>query len=38
MMPFNTLQFFRDLVALGQLFRCVKSHLGNEGTVCFRRL
>ena len=35
MMPFNTLQFFRDSAALGQLFRCVKSHLGNEGRFVF---
>jgi ubiquinone/menaquinone biosynthesis C-methylase UbiE len=35
MMPFNTLQFFRDSAALGQLFRCVKSHFGNEGRFVF---
>ena len=35
MMPFNTLQFFRDTAALGQLLRCVKSHLGDEGRFVF---
>ncbi len=34
-MPFNTLQFFRDTAALGQLFRCVKSHLGNTSRFVF---
>ena len=34
-MPFNTLQFFRDTAALGQLFRCVKSHLGDDGRFVF---
>jgi SAM-dependent methyltransferase len=34
-MPFNTLQFFRDTAALGQLFRCVKNHLGDEGRFVF---
>ena len=33
--PFNTLQFFRDTAALGQLFRCVKSHLGDDGRFVF---
>jgi hypothetical protein len=31
----NTLQFFRDTAALGQLLRCVKSHLGGEGRFVF---
>jgi SAM-dependent methyltransferase len=34
-MPFNTLQFFRDKATLKQLFRCVKSHLRNEGRFVF---
>ena len=34
-MPFNTLQFFRDTAALGQLFRCVKGHLGNNSRFVF---
>ena len=34
-MPFNTLQFFRNTAALAQLFRCVKSHLGDEGKFVF---
>ena len=34
-MPFNTLQFLRDTTALGQLFHCVKSHLGDKGGFIF---
>jgi SAM-dependent methyltransferase len=34
-MPFNTLQFFRDTAALGQLFHCVKGHLGNNSRFVF---
>lgn len=34
-MPFNTLQFFRDRASLGQLFHCVKSHLEDEGRFVF---
>ena len=34
-MPFNTLQFFRDTAVLGQLFHCVKRHLGDEGRFVF---
>src|SRR5512144_1928484 len=34
-MPFNTLQFFRDTAALGQLFHCVVRHLDDEGRFVF---
>ena len=34
-MPFNTLQFFRDTAALGQLFHCVMRHLKDEGRFVF---
>jgi SAM-dependent methyltransferase len=34
-MPFNTLQFFRDTAALNQLFRCVKGHLWGGGRFVF---
>ena len=34
-MPFNTLQFFRDTAALAQLFRCVDRHLRMDGRVVF---
>jgi len=34
-MPFNTLQFFRDPAALAQLFGCVKRHLRKDGRFVF---
>src|SRR5512144_254982 len=34
-MPFNTLQFFRDIAALQQLFHRVKSHLQDGGRFIF---
>lgn len=34
-MPFNTLQFFRDPTSLGQLFDRVKSHLQDGGRFIF---
>lgn len=34
-MPFNTLQFFRDTTALGRLFQAVKSHLEDGGKFVF---
>jgi SAM-dependent methyltransferase len=34
-MPFNTLQFFRDITALQQLFHRVKSHLQDRGQFIF---
>ena len=34
-MPFNTLQFFRDTTALGKLFESVKRHLRDDGRFIF---